>query len=168
MQLETERLLLRQFKQEDFEEYAAMVADPETMLYVGQGKPMTRSEAWRSMAAILGHWQLRGYGLYAVIEKSSQRLAGRIGLLFPEGWPGIELGWMLAPEFRGKGFALEAAQAVQHHAFHVLQIPELISVIHPENRRSIKLAMKLGETLYDYLWLFNIQCAIYKVRYFQG
>ncbi|KAA3655814.1 MAG: N-acetyltransferase [Calditrichaeota bacterium] len=163
MQLETERLLLRQFTQDDFDEYATMVADPETMRYVGQGKAMTRSEAWRSMAAILGHWQLRGYGLYAVVDKSSQQLAGRIGLLYPEGWPGIELGWMLAPGFRGQGYALEAAQAVRDHAFRELKIPELISIIHPENSRSIKLAMKLGETLYDYLWLFNMQCAIYKV-----
>ena len=163
MTLETDRLLLRQFGESDLDEYAAMLANPQTMRYIGEGKTLTRAETWRSIAANLGHWQLRGFGFYAMQEKANGRLIGRVGLLNPEGWPGIELGWLLAPEFQGKGFAFEGAKAVRDHAFETLQIPEIISVIHPQNARSINLAQKLGEVMFDFVWIFGIECAIYKI-----
>ncbi|KAA3616441.1 MAG: N-acetyltransferase [Calditrichaeota bacterium] len=164
MKLTTNRLILRQFCQSDFEEYAAMVGHTETMRYIGNGEPLSREQAWRSMAAILGHWQLLGYGLYAVEEKSSGKLAGRIGLINPEGWPGIEIGWMLHPDFRGRGLAFEAAVAIMTHAFEVLKVRELISLIHPMNTASLKLAEKLGESLHDYIQFFGVECAVYKIK----
>src|SRR5882762_1763330 len=94
--LETERLTLRMFREDDSEAYAKICADPEVMRYLADGKPMTMLEAWRHMAFLVGHWQLLGYGHFAVEEKSSRRLAGRIGFLNPRGWPGFELGWILA------------------------------------------------------------------------
>jgi len=93
--LHTELLILRMFRDEDSEAYAAMCADPEVMRYLGEGRTLTRGEAWRQMAMILGHWRLRGYGLWAVEERATGALLGRIGFFNPEGWPGFELGWML-------------------------------------------------------------------------
>jgi RimJ/RimL family protein N-acetyltransferase len=89
--LETERLILRMWRNEDFETYAEMCADLEVMRFLG-GKTMTRLEAWRHMGFLIGHWMLRGYGHFAVEEKSSGRFIGRIGFLNPEGWPGFEMG----------------------------------------------------------------------------
>ena len=84
-QLETERLFLRMFRGEDFEQYAAMMCDAEVTRFLGDGSPLSRELAWRQMAMVLGHWQLRGYGLWAVEEKESGRLVGRVGFFNPEG-----------------------------------------------------------------------------------
>ena len=87
--LETDRLILRMFRDSDLEAYAEMCGDPEVMKYLG-GVPMTRSEAWRSMATVLGHWQLRGFGLWAVEERERRargpgRLLAAGGLAGPGG-----------------------------------------------------------------------------------
>lgn len=145
--LETERLRLRQFRGEDTAAYAAMLADAEVMRHIGGGKPLSREEAWRAMAAILGHWVLRGYGLWAVEERASGTLVGRVGLYYPDGWPGREVGWMLARPAWGKGYAAEAAGASLDHAFDTLGWPRAISLIAPENRRSIAVAERLGQRL---------------------
>jgi RimJ/RimL family protein N-acetyltransferase len=145
--LNTERLLLRQFRHDDIDAYAAMCADPEVMRYIGEGKPLSREDAWRNMAMMAGHWTLRGYGMWALEERATGALVGRVGLYYPEGWPGQEVGWMLAREHWGKGYAFEAGRAALAHAFDTLQWPGVISLIDPENRRSIALAGRLGERL---------------------
>jgi RimJ/RimL family protein N-acetyltransferase len=145
--LETERLLLRQFRDADIDAYAAMLADPEVMRHIGEGKPLTRDDAWRNMAMVAGHWSLRGYGMWAVEERSSGTLVGRVGLYYPEGWPGQEVGWALARPYWGKGYAFEAARASLAHAFEALHWPRAISLIDPANARSIRLAERLGERL---------------------
>jgi RimJ/RimL family protein N-acetyltransferase len=145
--LETDRLRLRLFREADLDAYAEICADPQVMRYIGTGQPFSRAEAWRSMAAILGHWQLRGYGLWAVEEKASGALIGRIGCWYPEGWPDFEIGWMLRPNSWGKGFAVEAARASIKYAFEQLGRTQIISLIQPENQRSIQVAERLGETL---------------------
>jgi len=147
--LQTDRLLLRIFRLEDFEPYAQMLADPEVQRYLGDGKPASRSEAWRSMAMLLGHWQLLGFGLWAVEERASGVLIGRIGLFNPEGWPGVELGWMLRRESWGQGLATEGARAALTYAFTELLQPHIISMIRPDNTASIRVAEKLGEQLED-------------------
>ena len=144
--LETERLILRMWRNADFEEYAELCADPEVMRFLG-GKVFDRTEAWRQMASMIGHWYLRGYGIWAVEEKDSGRLAGRIGCINPEGWPGFEVGWTLKREFWGKGYATEAGRRALEYGFNELDKPHIISLIHPENRASIRVAERLGETL---------------------
>ncbi|MEO6326042.1 MAG: GNAT family N-acetyltransferase, partial [Thermoanaerobaculia bacterium] len=109
IELQTERLHLRQFRLEDFEAYASLCADPEVMQHLGG--TLSRHDAWRHMATLLGHWQLLGYGHWAAIERSTNTLVGRVGFLNPEGWPGFELGWTLARGAWGKGYATEGARA---------------------------------------------------------
>src|SRR5687767_306644 len=111
IQLETDRLVLRLFVESDLEAYARICADPEVMKYLGSRKPLNRAEAWRQMAFFLGHWQLRGYGIWAVEEKAGGALVGRIGLHNPEGWPGLEVGWLLGRAVWGRGYAPEGARA---------------------------------------------------------
>jgi RimJ/RimL family protein N-acetyltransferase len=103
--LETERLVLRAFREEDLDTYAALCADPEVMRFLGS--PLDRAGAWRSMATTLGHLHLRGFSQSAVVEKASGRVIGRGGLWRPEGWPGLEVGWVLARDAWGKGYATE-------------------------------------------------------------
>src|SRR5262245_40995504 len=131
--LETERLRLRAFRESDLDAYAELCGNAEVMRHLGDGKPLTRPDAWRSMALMIGHWQLRGFGMWAVEEKSSGRVIGRIGAWYPEGWPGKEIGWALCRDCWGSGFATEAARAAIHHAFTSLAWPEVISLIRQGN-----------------------------------
>jgi RimJ/RimL family protein N-acetyltransferase len=101
--LTTARLLLRPFRQDDVEAYAAMCADPEVMRYLGLSGVLTREDAWRQMAMLLGHWELRGFGMWAVEERDTGQFVGRVGLHDPEGWPEREVGWSRA--FRAIGWA---------------------------------------------------------------
>jgi RimJ/RimL family protein N-acetyltransferase len=145
-ELLTERLQLRVFRPEDFEAHARISADHEVMRYILPG-PLTRVQAWRKMAEYVGHWQLRGYGIWSVIERSSGQHIGRIGFLNPEGGHGFEVGWGLAREAWGKGYALEGLRAALHHASTALHERHAVALIHPENARSIKIAERLGGAL---------------------
>lgn len=158
--LETQRLVMRMWSEDDFESYAKLCADPDVMRFLG-GKTYDRAEAWRHMASIIGHWQLRGYGHWAVEEKSSGKFAGRIGFLNPEGWPGFELGWTLAKEFWGKGYATEGARRALEHAFTELNRNHVISLIHPENLASIRVAERLGEKLEGTAKIFGNEVLVY-------
>jgi hypothetical protein len=99
--LETDRLVLRMFGNDDLDAYYAICSDLEVMEFIGQGNAMTRLNTWRQIAVMLGHWQLRGYGSWAIEEKESGKLVGRVGFINPEGWPGLEIGWALGREFMG-------------------------------------------------------------------
>jgi RimJ/RimL family protein N-acetyltransferase len=147
-QLETERLILRTWKLEDFDEFANIHADPEVMRFIGvDGKPMSRFEAWRAFSSVVGHWSLRGFGMFAVIERSSGLLAGRVGPWFPEGWPDFEVGWTLARRYWGRGYASEAVKACITYSFKELGRSHVISLIDPDNVRSIAVAGRVGERL---------------------
>lgn len=143
--LRTERLVMRMFREEDLDEYAAMVGDPEVTRHLGDGSTLSRADAWRQMAMILGHWRLRGYGMWAVEEAATARLVGRIGFFNPEGWPGFELGWTLAREFWGRGYATEGARRALEYGFTEMGRGHVISLIRPDNLASVRVAERLGE-----------------------
>lgn len=162
IELETERLLLRMWRESDVDAYADMCADPLVMRYIG-GKTLTRFETWRSIAFFMGHWQMRGYGHWAVEEKATGRMIGRIGFLNPEGWPGFEIGWALARDTWGKGYATEGAKRALHYAFTELDRNHVISLIHPENTASIKVAQRIGERLEGKTQLFDREVLVYGI-----
>lgn len=161
--LQTERLILRMFREADFEQHALICADAEVTKYLGEGRPLSRYEAWRSMAAILGHWQLRGYGPWAVEERATGNFIGRIGFFNPEGWPGFELGWVLGRDSWGKGYASEGARRALDYAFTEMGRDHVISLIHPENTASIKVAERLGEKVEGQTELFDHAVLIYGI-----
>ena len=146
VQLESERLLLRWFREDDFPGYLEMATDPEVMKFLG-GQPQTQLEAFKAMDAHIGHWYFFGYGVFAVVEKSTGKLVGRIGFMNPPGWPGFELGWTLARASWGKGYATEGARRAMQYAFTEMDRDHLISCIAPDNINSVKVAERLGETV---------------------
>jgi RimJ/RimL family protein N-acetyltransferase len=162
--LGTPRLRLRPFRADDVEAYAAMCADAEVMRHIATGQVQTPAEAWRSMAIFLGHWQLRGYGMWALEHRASGQLIGRVGYIDPPDWPGFELGWLLAREHWGHGYAREAAAAALQHAFEVLQRERIISLIRPRNLRSIAVAEAIGETLSGRIELMGGEALVYAVQ----
>lgn len=144
--IETPRLVLRAHRQDDFDGYAAMMADAVVMRFLG-GAPLAREDAWMRMARAAGQWVIRGFGPLAIEEKATGRFAGQAGPLAPEGWPGVEIGWTLARTFWGKGYASEAAGAAMDWIFaREPGLARVISLIDPANAASIRVAERLGET----------------------
>ena len=141
--LETPRLILRPPILDDFEPWAALMAEPETKFV---GGPMSRAETWRSMMFVAGSWALTGACMFSVIEKATGRWIGRIGPLNPEGWPGTEVGWTVTREVYGQGYAPEAATAAIDWVFDTQGWTDVIHCIDTENANSKAVARKLGST----------------------
>lgn len=144
-ELTTERLCLRGLRSDDLDAYARMYADPEVMRFLENGRPLDRAAAFRSMAVHLGHWQLRGYGQWALEDRGTGDFVGRAGLWQPEGWPGLEVGWVLDRRSWGRGLATEAGRAAVDYAFRRLGAEKVISLIQPDNHASIRVAQRLGQ-----------------------
>jgi RimJ/RimL family protein N-acetyltransferase len=116
---------------------------------------LSREETWRRMAYFIGHWELRGFGQWALFNQDSGELVGRAGLLRPEGWPGLEVGWLVARAHWGRGFAPEAGRASLDWARDALGADHVISLIEPDNERSARVAEKLGMTLEGHTKILN-------------
>ena len=151
------------FRQDDLDAYAAISADVEVMRYLGDGKPLKRPDTWRQIAMILGHWQLRGYGLFALEERATGALVGRAGFFEPEGWPGFELGWMLRRASWGQGYATEAARRLLRYAFTEMKRERVISLIRAPNAPSIRVAERLGERLDGRAVIFGQEALVYGI-----
>jgi len=164
IELETERLRLVKFREDHWEPYAAMCANPEVMRHLGAGATLSRDETWRAIAGMLGHWQLRGHGMWALESKATGELVGRAGFIEPAGWPGFELGWVLGREHWGKGFAREAAKEALRYAFDVMERDRVISLIRPRNAASIRVAEAIGEKRVGEVELLGAKALVYEIR----
>jgi RimJ/RimL family protein N-acetyltransferase len=142
VRIETQRLILRPIEREDFDAWAAFMADEQTARFVGGVQ--SRAGAWRGFMTMAGAWAMDGVSMFSVIEKSSGRWAGRLGPWQPEGWPGSEVGWGIASEFGGRGYATEGATAAIDWAFTRLGWSDVVHAIDPLNVPSQKVAIRLG------------------------
>ena len=144
--LETENLILRPFKDDDVDDYFGVLDSPEVRRWLHIPESLDRSDAWQQMAWFVGQWELRGTGHWALEEKKSGQFVGRAGLHRPErhDWPGVEVGWLLHPDYWGRGYATEAGAVAVRYGFEDLQVDKLFSCILPENHRSQAVAIRLG------------------------
>ncbi len=147
--LVTERLILRPFEESDLDAYAELLATPEVRRSLRLPEVVSRRDAWLGMAQWRGQWELRGSGQFALEERATGRFLGRAGLHRPEleDWPGLEVGWVLHPQYWGNGFATEAGGGSIAYAFEVMGVDEVFSTILPDNLRSQAVARRLGLTL---------------------
>lgn len=144
--LETERLILRQPEPADWPAARAFfMSERATMV----GGPHDLGDAWHAFANEVGHWSIRGYGMWVVTERGDERALGMVGPWYPAHWPETEIGWMIwAADAEGRGIAHEAAKAALAHAWDVLGWQTIVSYIDPDNHRSLALARRLG-ALFD-------------------
>jgi RimJ/RimL family protein N-acetyltransferase len=138
---------MRGWRDADFEEWARILAEPLVAQGMGAPAGLTPGEAWRHMAQMAGHWELKGFGNWVLEELDTGQVVGRAGLYFPAGWPGLEVGWLVDREHWGKGYAPEAARASAAWAHEQLGSDHVVSVIDPSNAQSIRVAEKLGESV---------------------
>ena len=139
--LETERLVLRKPVEADYPGFRDFFASDRSRYTGGRSEGV---RGWLMFAGELGHWDLRGYGMFSVVDKTTEQSIGLVGPFFPPHWPEKEVGWLLWSEAEGKGIAYEAAGAVLEYVFNDLGWDTAVSYIDPENARSIKLAERLG------------------------
>ena len=138
----TERLRFRCFRESDVDPFHDFYRDSKSEAVYGGG--VKRGDVWRRVALFMGHWQLRGYGPWALDDRATGRFAGYCGLWFPDGWGDPEIGWGIAPEFRGKGYAGEAALRALNYGYREKGLARLVSYIEPSNTASRRVAEKLG------------------------
>jgi RimJ/RimL family protein N-acetyltransferase len=158
--LETERLRLREWRETDFEPFAAIYADEAQCRFIGG--PQSRAEAWRKMALFAGHWPLRGYGQWALEDKATGAFAGWAGPWNPEGHPEAEIGWTLTLPMRGKGLAQEAARRARAHVYETLGWDTVTSLIAVDNAPSARVAERLGAALERVVPYRGLDCAIWR------
>ena len=141
--IETERLILRAPKFEDFEPLSAFYADDRSK-FVRDGE-MTADKCWRTLAHVAGQWVLRGYGMFVLTLKGDDAPLGATGAFHPIEHPERELGWSLwAAEHEGHGYITEAVIACRNYVYDVHKWATAVSYIEPENAASIKVAERLG------------------------
>ncbi|MEM1288836.1 MAG: GNAT family N-acetyltransferase [Pseudomonadota bacterium] len=140
--VETERLLLRGWRESDAKGYAELYGDEENVRFIGG--TLTPPEAWRMVAQRIGQWYLRGFAMFAVELKETGEFIGHCGPNFPAGWPEHEIGYGFIKRFHGKGYATEAASASLEFAYRTLGWTTAISLIDALNTPSARLAMRLG------------------------
>ncbi|WP_375265977.1 GNAT family N-acetyltransferase [Planktotalea sp.] len=138
--IRTERLTLRHHQMSDFAPLGELFAS-ERAIYMGG--PIDRQKLWYWVAGEVGSWSLQGFGSWG-IETHGGAFVGQVGINKPSHFPEIELGYLIMPEFEGKGIAFEAAQAARAWAFDALSLETFVSYIDPKNARSIALAERLG------------------------
>lgn len=149
--IDSQRLRLRRVGEADWQDLHGYYSDPAATRFTVQ-EALSEEGSRKMVAAMIRHWELRRYGPYVLVDKSSGNVLGVCGPSFPKGWPEPEIKWALIPRHQGRGYASEAARAVQAMAARHMPGRPLISLIHPDNTPSVTLANAVGAT-----WERNIE-----------
>jgi RimJ/RimL family protein N-acetyltransferase len=148
----TDRLVLRRWRAKDREPFAAINADPEVMRFIGTGAVLGRGLSDDLVVRFEREWEERGFGLWALSARddADERLLGFCGLtvpmFLPSVLPAVEVGWRLARDAWGRGYATEAAAAALAFGFEEHAIEEILAIVDPENERSLRVCAKLRMT----------------------
>lgn len=139
--LETRRLVLRGPTPDAYPSFKSTFTSYRARF---MGGPLNDYETWMLYAAEIGHWQIRGYGMWVIYDKATDKTLGMAGGWKPAKWPEAELAWIIWPEVAGHGYALEATHAVRRHLYRSMDWQSLVSYVDPMNLDSIRLAERLG------------------------
>ncbi|MEG5237886.1 GNAT family N-acetyltransferase [Microcoleus sp. AT9b-C3] len=142
-EIETARLYLRQFTPDYLDELYRIYSEREVMKYLSEGV-RNREETAADLLGIIADWEKHGFGLWAVVNKENNQLIGDGGLRFLGKIPEIEVGYVLAKAYWGKGLASEVAAASIKYGFEVLKLEKILAVAHTENRSSRRVMEKVG------------------------
>ena len=138
--IETRRLSLRGPEAEDYPNFKATFASYRSRF---MGGPLNPYEAWMLYAAEIGHWDIRGFGMWMIHDKATDETYGMAGGWKPAGWPEREIAWIIWPDKAGQGYALEATHAVRKY-YYRNGWDTAVSYLDPKNLDSIRLAERLG------------------------
>ena len=166
MCLQSDRLEFRTYTDEDFQFLWSLLSDPEMIRYIGKGQTRDRSEALEFL-----YWIYRSYkenpqgGLLLLIRKEDGRRIGHAGLMAQtiEGVDELEVGYWVAKDFWGQGYAKEAAEALRDYGLKQLGRKRLISLIQQDNKASQKVAQHIGMTMEREITLSGKNVCVYAI-----
>lgn len=163
--LETERLILRELTPDDAEALYRVYHEPEVLKFFTVGPPESVEAERAGIERHLGYYTEHGFGLWATILRDSEELIGRCGLLSQQvgGVREVEVAYLLSPRFWGRGLASEAARGIRDYAFDAFGCLRLVSVIHPENVASKRVANAIGMTFSKTSRLYGIDVDVFSI-----
>jgi ribosomal-protein-alanine N-acetyltransferase len=162
-EIRTGRLLLRCFTEEDFEAYARIMGDRNVGRWFPKGDGYTREESEKSLGTILNHWDKHGFGIWAIVDKTSGALLGRCGLNFIAETSEVEVDFVVTPDSWGRGYATEAGKAALAYGFEKLNLDRIIALAKPDNTASRRVIEKIGMRYIKNAEYWGITCAYYAV-----
>ena len=139
--IETTRLSLRGPEPQDYPDFKATFTSYRARF---MGGPLNAYESWMLYAAEIGHWDIRGFGMWMVHDRVTDETYGMVGGWQPAKWPEREIAWVIWPDKAGRGYALEAAHAARSYFYRQQNWETAVSYIDPKNLDSIRLAERLG------------------------
>lgn len=142
--LETERLYLRVFEESDVNAMSEIHTDEAAMKYIGRGGVLNIEQTKKGIEAFIRYQTEKGYSIWAVIEKESGSLIGHCGLNMLNDKSDIEIAYLLAKEYWGKGYATEIAKATLEYGFTKLNLKRIVALAFPENLPSHNVIKKIG------------------------
>jgi len=163
-EIETERLLLRQFASADLDVYAESVfADPDVTRFLPKRDIPPRERAERVLKYFSEHWQKYSFGDWAVTGKADGQLIGHCGLNFVPEVGEVEVEYALAKAYWGRGIGTEAARACLHYGFETLRLERIIALADPQNIASWRVMEKAGLTYQKEVFFFGMQLVYYQI-----
>lgn len=163
-ELETARLSLRHCTLDDLDDIAAIRADAEVMRFIGNGKPQSRAQVKELIDDILAHWRSHGFGRWVVTLKGEKKVIGLCGLSFLEDTPEVELGYLLAKEYWGRGLASEIAEACLNYGFEEVRLDRIVAIAYPDNFASQKVMRKVGMRYVKRAHFFGQEVVYYEIQ----
>ena len=162
--IETARIHLRPLSSDDLDEFARMGSDPDVMRYIASGKTQSREQTSARLYAMISDWNQNSFGLWAAIHKASNAWMGFCGLQFLDNTSEVEVGYRLAKQFWGMGFATEAAAASLRYGFEELGLDRIVGVVQFENFASQRVLEKIGLTYVRNARFYNSDVKYYVVN----
>jgi len=161
--IETDRLILRPFELDDLDDLAAILADPDVTRYLPGGRPRTREQTEATLRFIIGHWEQRGFGWWAVNQKTGRELIGWCGLKLLDSTGEVEVLYLFARRHWGQGYATEAGTASLRYGFEELKLDRIIALAVPENAASRRVMEKIGMQYEKTAVHYNLDLACYSI-----
>ena len=159
--IETDRLRLRIICSDDLDDLATLIADPDVVKYVGNGKPAGREEAAKAVESIIAHWQKHGFGRWIAADKTNGAFIGFGGLRSLFGTP--EVVYHLTKDNWGKGFATELGRAALRFGFEHRGFDRIVAITKPPNLASIHVMEKLGMQFEKHARYYDLDVVQYSI-----
>ncbi len=143
-EIETERLLLRQFTMDDLDDLYFIYSHPDLSKYLSNEQPLRLDQTRAAINSIAECWRQHNFGVWAVVYKKHQKLIGHCGLKFLENTPEVQIGYLLLKDYWRRGLGTEAAAAVLKYGFEVVKLERIVAIAKPENIASRRVMEKVG------------------------
>lgn len=163
--LETDRLMLREIRNEDFDELYRMNSDPEVMKYVGDGTTRNYDQMEKEIDMLMSHYIRKpGLGIWATILKGNKKFVGASGLVYYDNTTEIEIGYRMLKEYWNKGYATEASYGLLNYGFATLKLAKIVSSAHVDNIASQRVMQKIGMKYIDNRVHYGCLQAYYEIQ----